>query len=167
MYIDPQIETIEQRPGQSPPIPLEGTIGASTRRGHHAFTARTGVHRSNKKEPSRKLNSRLGARKADHAFFEWLTKGIKHHCAELAHFVEKQHATVRKRDLAGANSMRATADHSHRTHPVMRRAQRWSAHEPANERLPRRRMNSCGIECSGVIKFGQQPWQTIGQHRLA
>jgi hypothetical protein len=41
------------------------------------------------------LNSRLGARKADHAFFEWLTKGIKHHCAELAHFIEKQHATVR------------------------------------------------------------------------
>jgi hypothetical protein len=95
MYIDPQIETIEQRPGQSAPIPLEGTIGASTRRGHHAFTAWTGVHRSNKKEPSRKLNSRLSARKADHAFFEWLTKGIKHHCAELAHFVEKQHATVR------------------------------------------------------------------------
>jgi hypothetical protein len=42
------------------------------------------------------LNSRLGARKADHAFFEWLAKRIKHHCAELAHFVEKQHATVRK-----------------------------------------------------------------------
>ena len=161
MYIDPQIETIEQRPGQSPPIPLEGTIGASTRRGHHAFTTWTRVHRPNKKEPGRKLNSRfgalpaeqltrvgamninahvetikqgprqsspitlkrtfgtstrrrhnpftawagvhrphkkescrklnprLGARKADHALFEWLAKGIKHHCAELAHFVEK------------------------------------------------------------------------------
>ena len=61
--------------------------------------------RSNKKEPSRKLDSRLGARKADHTFFEWLTKRIEHHCAELSHFVEKQHATVRKRDLAGANSM--------------------------------------------------------------
>ena len=158
MDIDPHIETIKQRPGQSPPIPIEGTIGASTRGGHHAFTAWTGVHRSNKKEPSRKLNSCLGARKADHAFFEWLTKRIKHHCAELSHFVEKQHAPVRKRDLAGANSMRAAADHGHRTHPVMRRAQRWPAHQSANEWLPRRRMNSCGIECSGVIKIGQQSW---------
>jgi hypothetical protein len=95
MYIDPQIETIEQRPGQSPPIPLEGTIGATTRCGHHAFTTWTWVHRPNKKEPGRKLNSRLGARKANHTFFERLTKRIKHDCAELAHFVEEQHATVR------------------------------------------------------------------------
>jgi hypothetical protein len=41
------------------------------------------------------LNSRLGARKANHTFFERLTKRIKHDCAELAHFVEEQHATVR------------------------------------------------------------------------
>jgi hypothetical protein len=41
------------------------------------------------------LNPRLGTGKADHTFFERLTKRIKHDCAELAHFVEKQHATVR------------------------------------------------------------------------
>jgi hypothetical protein len=95
MYIDAQIETIEQRPGQSPPIALERAIGTSTRCGHYTFTTWTGVHGPNKEEPCRKLDSRLGTGKADHAFFEWLTKGIKHHCAELAHFVEKQHATVR------------------------------------------------------------------------
>jgi hypothetical protein len=167
MNINAQIEPIEQRPGQSPPIPLEGTIGATTRCGHHAFTTWTWVHRPNKKEPGRKLNSRFGARKADHAFFKWLTEGIKHHRAELSHFVEKQHATVRKRDFAGANSVRATTNHRYCAHPVMRRAQRWPAHQSANEWLPRRRMNTRCIEGSGVIKIGQQPGQAIGQHRLA
>ena len=63
--------------------------------------------------------------------------------------------------------MRATTDHRYRAHAVMRRPQRRPTHETTAYGLSRGRVNSGGIEGSGVVEIGQEPGESIGQHRFA
>ena len=65
----------------------------------------------------------IGARDRDLAGFEWLAHGVEHARFEFGKFVEKKHAMMGERDLAGLGAQSA-ADQRWHVGRMMRAAER-------------------------------------------
>ena len=95
-----QVNSVEQRTGQTVQILLNGSLGAGA-----AFravpAAFAGIHRGNELKPCRIRHLTGDTRDGNSAVFKRLAQGFEHIAAEFWKFIQKQHTAVRERDLAG------------------------------------------------------------------
>ena len=95
-----QVDSVEQRTGQTVQILLNGSLGAGA-----AFravpAAFAGIHRGNELKPCRIRHLTGDTRDGNSAVLKRLAQGFEHIAAEFRKFIQKQHTAVRERDLAG------------------------------------------------------------------
>ena len=117
------VDTVEQRTGDA--------FGVARDRGRNAgacalavaiVAARTCVLGSNQDEVGREGERAAGATDGDDAVFERLAQRFEHGLWELRQFVQEQHATMGKRDLARTD-LSSAADQAGVGGGVVRRAE--------------------------------------------
>ena len=132
-----------------------------------AAAALAGVHRRDQLEPRRVGDAMIGARDHDLAGLERLAQRIEHVRVELRQLVEKQHAEMGQRDLAGPRP-RAAADQRRHAGRMVRRPERPVPRQSA--RRPARPRGSCTIDTSSISAGSQRRQdrrQSLRQHRFA
>lgn len=104
-----QVDSVEQRTGQTVQILLNGSLGAGA-----AFravpAAFAGIHRGNELKPCRIRHLTGDTRDGNSAVLKRLAQGFEHIAAEFRKFIQKQHTAVRERDLAGDGSRPAAPE---------------------------------------------------------
>jgi hypothetical protein len=108
----------------------------------------------------------VGARDRDLAGLERLAQRVEHARIELGKLVEKQHAAVRERDLAGPRAQ-AAADQRRHARRMMRRAERSPVGERAAVELAGDRGDHRDLEQLGRRERWQDRGKARRQHRFA
>jgi len=97
----PQIESVEQRPGQAAAIPFDERRLAEAARGASPVVATgTGIHCRDELKTGRVIRLRIGTGHGNLAGFERFAQRFEHAAVEFGQLVEKQDAVMREGDLA-------------------------------------------------------------------
>ena len=124
LQLDMHVDTIDQRSRNAVSIagdcPARATAAAAALA---RIAAGTGIHRGDQLEPRRDIRRYARARPHDdHAALQRLAQRLEDVARELRQLVEKQHAVVRERELAGPQ--RAAADEGGDRGRVLRTSKR-------------------------------------------
>lgn len=166
--LDDDINAVEQRPGDAAVICAHLVCRAAAAPRRMAVPAAFArIHRTHKHEVCRKGLGPGNARDGDLAVLKRLTQHLKHILSKLRQLIEKQHAVVRKADLARAWD-RSAAGHGSARNGMVRRTERTRGYDGIV--LPRQPGN--GIDLSGFEHFlprhiRQYAGQALAHHALA
>ena len=160
-----QVESVEQRTGQSAQVTLACRVVAHTRP-RRTTTTRTRIRGPDEKESRRQRDRRPGSREADLSAFERLTQCVEDARCELAHLVEEENTAVRQRHLTRTHDARPTADHRNHRGTVVRGPERRQSHETTESFAGRRPDHRRG-EGIVTVEWRQQTRNAFGEHRLA
>lgn len=128
--MDHEVESIEQRTGNSTGIPSSGRGRAPTADvATHA--ARAWVHRRYQQHPSWLLRSRVSASNPHNALFERLTERIKDRGRKLTQLIEKQDPACRSAHLAGAGMASPSPNQRRHRGRMVRSSKRGPINQPA------------------------------------
>jgi hypothetical protein len=96
---DPKVESVDQRPGKSPPIPGQGLLTAAAPSGRTTVAARTRVHRRDELEPGGKGRAVAGPGHSDDPLLERLTQRVENIGVKFGDLVEEEHPVGSRRWL--------------------------------------------------------------------
>jgi transposase len=161
------VDTVDQRPGNPAPVPLDLFLTALAAAGRMAqVAAGARIHCGDELEARGELRAPRGTRHRDAAALERLTQDFQHATVELGELVEEQHAMQRKRDLPRPGQA-AAADQRCRGCGVVRRPERPAPPAPQIEAAIDKRLHRGGLERLGLGHRWQDARQAGRQHRLA
>ena len=143
-HLDMDVDAVHERAGDAFLVAGDGGGGAGAGfDGIAVKAARAGVHGSHHHEVGGEGQRALGAADRDGFIFDRLAEDFQDAGAELRQFIEKEHAAVGQRDLAGVRPI-AAAHQSSMRDGVVRRAERTVLDQPAHRGGAGRRQNRCG-----------------------
>ena len=160
-----QVDAVEQRTAQLPPVTCKVGFGAATALGAACIAARAWVRGGDQHEPGRIYRRVIRACDRDATLLERLAQRLQRRPRELRELVQEQHAVVGQDRLAQRPALRATHEPSCGDR-VVRSAKRPPADEPA-----------CDVACEAVYashldglraaQRRQDRLKSLGQHCLA
>ena len=160
----PEVEPVEKRCGQAPPVPRPFAVPASALRRAEPARARVGAH--DEEEVGREAQRDRLTGDPHGALLERLTERVERARRELAELVEEEHATVRHRRLAGARRPAAATDQCRDRRGVVGRTERRHSHERAGQ-AARDRVDPGDLERLVGAQIREHRDQATRQHRLA
>ena len=165
-HVDVDIDAVHQRAGDLADITLDLHRRALALAARAEVAARARVHRGDEREICRKGQRRGGPRDGHLFVLHRLPQDLKHAAVKLREFVEKEHAEMCQRDLAGLWH-RAATDQPGLRDGVVRRLERAFGDEAAPAGKPGDGMDLCDLK--RLFKFERRQYgrEPLGEHRFA
>ena len=115
------VKAVEQRTGYTVKVALDPVFGAGAPACSVAvISARAGIHRGNHHYGAGEGLGLSRARDRDLPVLDWLPEHLKSVARKFGQLVQKQHAVMRERYLAGLDRARAASAESDRSNAVVR-----------------------------------------------